>query len=988
MSCFAVLCRVKAASPGSCRWALSARVYSYTAFGWTPAEQSNFSGEPIMNTSYLQVLGTGQTDSFPSIGLMCPRVRLVFNSSENQQRVLAEHTEGIRLSRVNCFFFTRGHWDNIAGMPGSCLTHWQVGKYNLNYCGPKATSNILRSLVPFTMHPAAMPEAMAEYSSEDATYPVQTFDDGVTVTPLVFSVPITQSEPRPQQFLLSGSMTPSPASSDNESDSNNSTDDHPPAKRSFVGAFSRPSSNASSSSPGGHTDEISTAYVCQLPDLQGTFNPRRATELGVKKGALFGKLSSGHSVTLPDGKVVTPEEVNEPMNKGTCFIVVECATSDFVAPITSSNKFSKWQIGGEKADAVAVLVHMTPQDIIDSDTYQTWMKSFAPTVKHLCLNRAVAPAPLVQFSGTKLQAQLNVLDQRVFPIPYYSYQLPAVAADLPENCRSGDLMLAFALYKQTGRKNRMLHGWSDMQVQTPIDVNALRDELLAIPNVLPAVEELRKVQRELEQVAQVNAGTANASAKSTEDPVPPCEAAPEPTQESTQTVTSDSGMPLADKADDILASLAAISDRRASDRRAKDPDVLPWTEASTVAQVPSSFDPLASEVVFLGTGAAIPGKFRNVSAILLKFGELSMLMDGGEGTLGQMYRQFGLDLDRVLCGLRLISISHIHADHQSGIASVLLERESACKRLGWEVPPVVVIGPTTWMTFYRYLASAMVVPDISFFGTNRATGKGLATDVLARTGLPITRLYTHPVLHSVPAWASVVEIRGKQQADGSVGKGYTLVYSGDTKPCQTLADAARGADLLIHEATFDSGLVDKSMDKCHSTIGEALGIGEKMATDFVILTHFSQRYKMPILDDCSNPPVPFGVAFDMMTVRLGELSRLPKLIPMLQMVFDARDNAIRSRDSSPVGSPHAGRRHGSPHHGGARRYAHTAATGGSPQSVSPEDAALKDGGSRSPVSGSPRGRRRGSGSPRNHHHRRHRNHSRSPSNSPSGSPAR
>ena len=69
-----------------------------------------------------------------------------------------------------------------------------------------------------------------------------------------------------------------------------------------------------------------------------------------------------------------------------------------------------------------------------------------------------------------------------------------------------------------------------MQVQTPIDVNALRDELLAIPNVLPAVEELRKVQRELEQVAQVDAGTANASVKSTEDPVPPCEAAPEPTQ--------------------------------------------------------------------------------------------------------------------------------------------------------------------------------------------------------------------------------------------------------------------------------------------------------------------------------------------------------------------------------------------------------------------------------------------------------------------------
>ena len=52
----------------------------------------------------------------------------------------------------------------------------------------------------------------------------------------------------------------------------------------------------------------------------------------------------------------------------------------------------RWQIGGEKADAVAVLVHMTPQDIIDSDTYQTWMKSWVRDIH--CLSRSAALADI------------------------------------------------------------------------------------------------------------------------------------------------------------------------------------------------------------------------------------------------------------------------------------------------------------------------------------------------------------------------------------------------------------------------------------------------------------------------------------------------------------------------------------------------------------------------------------------------------------------
>lgn len=57
----------------------------------------------------------------------------------------------------------------------------------------------------------------------------------------------------------------------------------------------------------------------------------------------------------------------------------------------------------------------------------------------------------------------------------------------------------------------------------------------------------------------------------------------------------------------------------------------------------------------------------------------------------------------------------------------------------------------------------------------------------------LKRLFTVPVIHCADAWALVVE-----HADG-----WSLCFSGDTRPCQALEQAARGRTLLIHEATFE-----------------------------------------------------------------------------------------------------------------------------------------------------------------------------------------
>ena len=80
-----------------------------------------------------------------------------------------------------------------------------------------------------------------------------------------------------------------------------------------------------------------------------------------------------------------------------------------------------------------------------------------------------------------------------------------------------------------------------------------------------------------------------------------------------------------------------------------------------------------AEIICLGTGSALPSKYRNVSATLLRVpGSGSYLFDCGENTLGQLRRLFSsAELSEILRDLKIIWISHLHADHHLGITSVI-----------------------------------------------------------------------------------------------------------------------------------------------------------------------------------------------------------------------------------------------------------------------------------------------------------------------------
>ncbi len=77
---------------------------------------------------------------------------------------------------------------------------------------------------------------------------------------------------------------------------------------------------------------------------------------------------------------------------------------------------------------------------------------------------------------------------------------------------------------------------------------------------------------------------------------------------------------------------------------------------------------------------------------------------------------------------------------------------------------------------------------------------------------------------------------------------WKVVFSGDTRPCAAVVEAARGATLLIHEATFEDELAADAVAKRHSTLSEALGVARESGAYRTVLTHFSSRYpKIPVL---------------------------------------------------------------------------------------------------------------------------------------------
>ncbi|XP_037522985.1 ribonuclease Z, mitochondrial [Rhipicephalus sanguineus] len=291
--------------------------------------------------------------------------------------------------------------------------------------------------------------------------------------------------------------------------------------------------------------------------------------------------------------------------------------------------------------------------------------------------------------------------------------------------------------------------------------------------------------------------------------------------------------------------------------------------------------PSHPEILFLGTASAVPGKDRNVSAILINVSEdMTVLFDCGEGTFNQLVRFYGLERARhVLTRLSCVFVSHLHADHHLGLVKVLKGRQSAFEILGIPYEPLLVVAPrfmVPWMSrcsrafdsvaeLFRYVDNASLLYD-------QESPSPEKMELLQK--LKLKDFSTVLVLHCKNAYGVTI----------TAETGWKLTYSGDTMPCDALIEAGKGSDILIHEATMEDDLAEEAVIKTHSTTSQAIEVGERMGAKFTLLTHFSQRYaKLPLISDKFHSTV--GCAFDHMLVRPSDLPVLPLLFPALKSLF-------------------------------------------------------------------------------------------------------
>lgn len=268
-------------------------------------------------------------------------------------------------------------------------------------------------------------------------------------------------------------------------------------------------------------------------------------------------------------------------------------------------------------------------------------------------------------------------------------------------------------------------------------------------------------------------------------------------------------------------------------------------------------------VTFLGTAAACPTVDRNVSSLAVqREGEL-ILFDCGEGTQRQMMR-YGVGF-----GFREIFLTHYHSDHILGITGLL-------RTLGLQdrQEDVVLYGPRPADRILRALTAvgiertrfrvdiAEVKPgdrlgredyDIVVFETDhRADTVGYALAEHTRLGRFNPDRARELGIPEGPLWGRLHRGQSVALPDGQtvtpeslVGPsrpGRLLVYPGDTRPSPAVIEAAKGADLLVHEATFGEDERDRAAETGHSTARQAAEVARMAGVRRLALTHISARY--------------------------------------------------------------------------------------------------------------------------------------------------
>lgn len=277
------------------------------------------------------------------------------------------------------------------------------------------------------------------------------------------------------------------------------------------------------------------------------------------------------------------------------------------------------------------------------------------------------------------------------------------------------------------------------------------------------------------------------------------------------------------------------------------------------------------DITLLGTSALIPLPERAETAAQLVCRGHSILFDCGEGT--QMAaRKAGVSLFKT----DIIALTHYHGDHIFGLPG-LLQTMSIMGR----TEPLYIIGPGN---IEKELALIVALTGWLPYPLKLVTlpPEGLELNKLTGGWPDGAKLTAFPTVHRVVSQGYVFDLPrpGKFQPErakalgiptnqwgilqrgeaiqldgqtilpemvlGAPRKGLKVVFSGDTAACESLVHAARGADLLLCEATYgENEQAQLAADHGHMNFAQAAETAAKAQATRLWLMHYSQMVEDP-----------------------------------------------------------------------------------------------------------------------------------------------
>lgn len=224
-------------------------------------------------------------------------------------------------------------------------------------------------------------------------------------------------------------------------------------------------------------------------------------------------------------------------------------------------------------------------------------------------------------------------------------------------------------------------------------------------------------------------------------------------------------------------------------------------------------------ILFLGTSAAVPSVQRGFSCIGLMDDEASVLLDCGDGSIRNLLR-FGVDTTRI----SNILISHHHSDHLSGLTQ-LVETMGIMNRKA----DLNIFAPQGLIEYFD------IVRKITHVASRRTFEVKLnELGPNQKLSLGNYRATTFEMDHTLPCLGYRIEFGGK-----------IISFTGDTQPNHSVVELARGADFLIHEATYLRKDIEKARLQKHSTAFEAAESSSSAGAKRLILTHVNGERENP-----------------------------------------------------------------------------------------------------------------------------------------------